>query len=270
MAAWARRRGGVRLFFYELLRFGIKQGWACLFGGLMLGLLLVTHLWYPKDGLLARYDVLVLGGIAIQIGMLVFRLETLEEAKIILVFHVIGTAMELFKTAVGSWVYPEPSLLRIMGVPLFSGFMYAAVGSYIARVWRLFDFSFTRHPPIWAVSLLALAAYGNFFADHYGLDIRFGLFAVAAWLFGRTWIHYRIWRQHRTMPLLVGLGLVAGFIWLAENMATFSHAWLYPQQVAAWVPVPLHKLGAWFLLMLISYVLVARIHGVRDYREARK
>jgi uncharacterized membrane protein YoaT (DUF817 family) len=33
-------------------------------------------------------------------------------------------------------------------VPLFTGFMYAAIGSYIARCWRLFDFRFTRHPPL--------------------------------------------------------------------------------------------------------------------------
>jgi len=52
----------------------------------------------------------------------------------------------LFKTSAGSWLYPEPSLLRIGGVPLFSGFMYAAVGSYIARVWRICDFRFTHYP----------------------------------------------------------------------------------------------------------------------------
>jgi len=38
--------------------------------------------------------------------------------------------------------------LRIMGVPLFSGFMYACVGSYMARVWRIFDFRFDRFPPL--------------------------------------------------------------------------------------------------------------------------
>jgi uncharacterized membrane protein YoaT (DUF817 family) len=265
IALWAKRRGRVTQFAYEFIRFGIKQGWACLFGGLMLALLLATHLWYPKDALLARYDLLVLGAIAIQAGMLVFRLETLSEAKVILAFHVIGTAMEIFKTSVGSWSYPEPGMLRIEGVPLFSGFMYAAVGSYIARVWRLFDFEYTRHPPLWAVSLLALAIYANFFAHHYVADGRAVLFAAAAVLFGRTWIYYRIWKRHRSMPLFLGLGLVAAFIWIAENVATFAHAWTYPSQAAMWVPVPLSKLGAWFLLMMISYVLVALVQGVREH-----
>jgi len=82
--------------------------------------------------------------ILIQLLMLLFKLETWEEARIILIFHIVGTVMEIFKTHMGSWIYPEPSVLRIMGVPLFSGFMYACVGSYIARVWRIFDFRFDR------------------------------------------------------------------------------------------------------------------------------
>ena len=100
-------------------------------------------------------------------AMLAFKLETWEEAKVIVIFHVVGTAMEVFKTSVGSWIYPEVSILRIGGVPLFTGFMYAAIGSYIARAWRLFDFRFTHHPPLWALVLLALAIYVNFFAHHY-------------------------------------------------------------------------------------------------------
>jgi uncharacterized membrane protein YoaT (DUF817 family) len=260
---WAGRQGNLIRFGYEFLRFGIKQGWACLFGGMMLALLVATHFWYPEHAILSRYDFLVAGAVAIQAGMLIFRLETLEEAKVILAFHAIGTAMEIFKTAHGSWAYPETGFIRIAGVPLFSGFMYAAVGSYIARVWRLFDFEFTHHPPLWAVSALALAIYVNFFAHHYLPDLRPVLFLAAAVLFGRTSIYYRVWKCHRRMPLLLGLGLVALFIWFAENIATFSRAWSYPHQAKVWTLVPLTKLGAWFLLMLISYVLVALVQGIR-------
>jgi Uncharacterized integral membrane protein len=95
---------------------------------------------------------------------------------VILLFHAVGTAMELFKTATGSWTYPEPSLLRLGGVPLFSGFMYGSIGSYIARAWRLFDFRFIRHPPLRATLALAAAIYLNFFADHYLPDARVLLF----------------------------------------------------------------------------------------------
>ena len=48
---------------YEFVRFGLKQGWACLFGALMLALLLGTHVFYPKGAWLARYDFLVLAAV---------------------------------------------------------------------------------------------------------------------------------------------------------------------------------------------------------------
>lgn len=255
---------GWTLALYEFALFGFKQGWACLFGGLMLALLIATHLWYPADGAISRYDFLTLAAIAIQAGMLLFRLETLEEARVILAFHIVGTVMELFKTANGSWIYPEPSVLRIGDVPMFSGFMYAAVGSYIARVWRIFDFRFTDYPPARTTWVLATAIYINFFANHWLPDIRIALFAVTGLLFWRTRVWFRPHRAHRWMPLLVGWLLVALFIWAAENIGTFSRAWLYPGQETGWQMVSLSKLGSWYLLMIISFVLVAAVHRRSD------
>ncbi len=270
---WIATRAAQRIWtqaLYEFVRFGVKQAWACLFGALMLGLLIATHLWYPAGAAIARYDALVLCALVIQVAMLRFGLETWDEAKVILVFHVVGTAMEIFKTSVGSWAYPEPSVMRIAGVPLFSGFMYAAVGSYLARVWRLFDFRFTRHPPLWALVVLSAGIYANFFAHHYVVDVRLALFAGAAVAFGPALVHFRVWRTHRTMPLLLGLVLVALFIWFAENIGTFARAWAYPHQIGGWQPVSIGKLGAWFLLMIISYTLVALVQGVVRYeRPAR-
>ncbi|WP_435521403.1 DUF817 domain-containing protein [Altererythrobacter litoralis] len=254
---------GWRLWLYEFLLFGFKQAWACLFGALLLALLLGTHLLYPDDAVLHRYDFLTLSALAIQAGMLAFRLETWEEAKLILVFHVVGTVMELFKTAAGSWTYPEASVLHVGAVPLFSGFMYASVGSYIARVWRIFDFRFSHYPPRWTTWLLAAAIYVNFFAHHWTVDIRLALFALTALLFWHTRIHFRNFRLHRWMPLLLGFGLVALFIWLAENIATFANAWNYPGQEDGWEPVSIAKLGSWYLLMLISFVLVELVQPVR-------
>ena len=254
---------GWRLWLYEFLLFGFKQGWACLFGGLLLALLLGTHLFYPESAALHRYDFLTLAAIAIQAGMLAFRLETWREARVILIFHVVGTVMELFKTQAGSWTYPEASVLHIGAVPLFSGFMYAAVGSYIARVWRIFDFRFSHYPPAWITWLLAAAIYANFFTHHFTIDIRWGLFAATAAIFWRTRVHFRNWRTHRWMPLLVGFGLVALFLWFAENIATFANAWNYPGQENEWRMVSLAKYGSWYLLMLISFVLVTLVQPVR-------
>ena len=95
--------------------------------------------------------------------------------------------MEIFKTAQGSWIYPEDNFLRIGGVPLFAGFMYACVGSYIARATRLFELRYINYPPLWTTWLLALLAYVNFFTHHYTIDIRLGLFAFSALIFGRAW-----------------------------------------------------------------------------------
>ena len=257
--------GGWRSWLYELLLFGLKQGWACLFGGLMLALVLGTHLLYPADADLPRYDFLTIAALLIQLAMLRFRLETLDEAKVILAFHVAGTVMELFKTAMGSWEYPEASYLRIGGVPLFSGFMYASVGSYIARIWRIFDIRFTRYPPLWATALLAAAIYVNFFAHHWLPDMRLALLGATVLLFGRSLFWFRAFRAYRPMPVLLGFFLVAAFIWLAENVGSFSNAWIYPSQRHGWVMVPPTKLVAWYLLMIISVVLVSLIQRPQPF-----
>jgi uncharacterized membrane protein YoaT (DUF817 family) len=256
---WAHSRGRGAVALHELLCFGVKQASACLFGGSMVLLLGLSWAFYPSHAVLARYDFLTLAALAIQCALIASRMETIEEAKVILLFHLVGTAMEVFKTSVGSWVYPEPSLLRIGGVPLFSGFMYASVGSYIARAWRLFDFRFKRHPAFVRTAWLAAAIYANFFTHHFLPDMRYLLFAATALLFGRTWVYFRIRHVHRRMPLLLGFVLVALFIWFAENIGTFTAAWRYPMQHHGWQMVPLSKLGAWFLLMIISYVMVSAV-----------
>ena len=70
------------------------------------------------------------------------------------------------------------------------------------------------------------------------------------------------------MPLLLGLVLVALFIWFAENIGTFTAAWVYPNQKEGWRMVGLAKLGSWFLLMIISYVLVASVAMRAEVRRS--
>jgi uncharacterized membrane protein YoaT (DUF817 family) len=255
---------------YEFIRFGMKQAWACLFGGAVVFLLIATYLVYPKDAFLSRYDFLFLSMVALQVFLLATKLETLDEAKVILIYHVVGTIMEIFKTSVGSWIYPEPSIFRIGGVPLFTGFMYACIGSYLCRAWRLFDFRFTHHPPVWALVVLSLAIYVNFFAHHYVIDLRLVLFAAAALLFGRTMVYFKVWRVYRSMPLLLGLALVALFIWFTENIGTFTRTWIYPSQLHGWSMVSFAKLGSWFLLLIISYTLVTLINRPMPFTAQAK
>lgn len=263
-AALARLpRTGIAGGFVEFIVFGLKQGWACLFGGLMVGLLVLSAVFWPEDAPLARYDFLFLSAIAIQAAMLAGKLETWREARVILIFHLTGTAMELFKTGAGSWNYPEAAFFRLNGVPLFSGFMYAAVGSYLARVTRVFDIRLERWPNIWASVALAAAIYINFFTHHFIIDMRYLLFAATAVLFLRTTMWFRVYLHWRRMPILLAFLLVTVFIWLAENIGTLTRTWLYPFQNAEWAPVGLDKFGSWFLLMIISVVLVTLVHPPR-------
>lgn len=247
----------------EFLAFGLKQAWACIFGGALLAVIFAARFWYPDDAALARNDFLTLAAVGIQIVMIATRLETFRELRVIVLFHIVGTVMEIFKTDVGSWMYEGEGLLRIAGVPLFSGFMYAAVGSYLVRVYRLFDLRFTRYPPVWATAILAAAIYANFFTHHVIWDLRWVLLAAVVVLFARTWMHVRIFRRTLRMPVLLAFLLVALFIWFAENIGTLSEAWSYPDQVDGWQLVSIAKLGSWFLLMIISVVLVTWVYPPR-------
>jgi uncharacterized membrane protein YoaT (DUF817 family) len=257
-------RTAARRFLWEFFLFGFKEGWACLFGGTLLALLLLTKWLWPAGAPLARYDFLFLAALGIQAMLLVLRMETVREAQIILIFHVIGTVMELFKTNAGSWTYPESSIFHIGHVPLFSGFMYASVGSYLARITRIFDLRYSRYPDRRLTALLALLIYVNFFAHHYLPDIRVLLFLLTAVAFGRSWVYYRPYRQWRRMPLLLGFALIALFIWAAENIGTFTTVWLYPHQADGWELVRFGKYGSWFLLMIISFILVSIVNPPRS------
>jgi len=251
----------------DLAHLAGKQASACVFGLIILALILLSKSIWQPDWQLARYDFLFLSALAVQLALLYGRLESVEEAKMILVFHVVGTVMELFKTHMGSWVYPEPNLFRIAGVPLFSGFMYAAVGSYLARATRIFDLQFRHHPPLWQGALLAIAIYANFFGHHYTTDYRLWLFAAVILMFRRTQLYYQLQpnKPYRRIPLLLVFLGIALLIWLAENIATFAHIWQYPHQRDHWRPVTLAKYGSWFLLMIISYILTTIVHRPKDW-----
>lgn len=236
--------------------FVIKQAWSSIFGCVLVFALIfttfVTLPWLP------RYDWLFIIAVLTQLVLVITRLEQPKEVLTIIVFHLTGLGMELFKTsaAVGSWSYPGEAHVRLLTVPLFSGFMYAAVGSYIARSWRVLHLRFTNYPNRWLTVLLALGIYVNFFSHHYIWDFRWVLYAATFILYFRTVVSYRILKNTHRMPLLAGFGLIATMIWLAENIGTITRVWLYPSQVTEWHMVSLHKIGSWFLLMIISFILV--------------
>ncbi|MEO5568790.1 MAG: DUF817 domain-containing protein [Gemmatimonadaceae bacterium] len=248
----------------EFLAFGLKNARACLFAGSFF----VAVFAVPRSGLfgIPRYDLLLLIAIAIQAAMVFTRLETVDELKAISLFHVIGFALEVFKTssAIKSWSYPDFAYTKIFGVPLFSGFMYAAVGSYIIQAWRLFDLRIRHHPPYWMAAIVAVLIYANFFTHHFIGDYRWYLAAAALGLYARTTVIFRPLDRERTMPLVLSFILIGFFIWLAENISTFFGIWRYPEQLGAWTAVHFGKWSSWSLLVIMTITIVANLKHIKE------
>jgi uncharacterized membrane protein YoaT (DUF817 family) len=244
---------------HELLVFALKQAAACIFAASFLILLAVSS-QVAIPGLL-RYDFLFLGALAIQALLIATRLESWREVAVLSMFHALGMGLELFKTSPGvaSWSYPEAAYFRLATVPLYSGFMYAAVASYMMQSWRLLRLRLTHMPPLWASVLLSTLIYGNFFANHYLPDQRWWLAAGVLCAFGRTQVHFTVTHVERRMPLVLSFVLIAAFIWIAENLATFFGGWVYPAQAQKWAIVGPHKISSWMLLVIVSFLIVANL-----------
>jgi len=243
----------------ELIMFVLKLAWASLFGGLLLAGLIFTDWAWDGSEAIHRYDVLFVYALALQALFLALKLESWDEARVIVLFHLTGTAMEFFKVQAGSWTYPEPGTIMILGVPLFSGFMYASVGSFMARAIRLFDMRFAPFPPFWWTVVLAVAIYVNFFAHHFLPDARLALFAATALVYWRTWVWFDIGETTYRMPFVMAGVLTAFFMWIAENIGTRTNTWLYPGQ-EEWHWVSLQKMGSWYLLIFVSFTTVSLVY----------
>ncbi|HDV7289082.1 DUF817 domain-containing protein [Pasteurella multocida] len=254
---------GIKRFGIEFLFFGLKEIRACLFAGLFFIAMFIT----PKAGFLGlpRYDVLLIFAILLQVIMFYTKFETLDEIKSITLFHLIGFALELFKTSssIQSWSYPDFAYSKIYGVPLFTGFMYAAVGSYIIQAWRLFDLKIKSHPPYFLSTLTEILIYLNFFTHHYIGDYRWYLAVFALGLYARTIVYFTPYDKPRKMPLLFAFMLIGFFIWLAENMGTFIGIWRYPNQIGAWSMVHVSKWSAWALLVIMTFTIVANLKHIK-------
>ncbi|MCA0157367.1 DUF817 domain-containing protein [Tsukamurella sp. M9C] len=244
-------------FLGQLLRFAWIELQCCAFAiAVFVGLAGSALIWSRWDPPLARYDALLLYVIAVQVLFVATKRESWRELGVVCAFHLAGFALEVFKVAVGSWEYPDAALTKIAGVPLYAGFMYAAVGSYVCQAFRRFDLTVSRYRT-GAVLVLALAAYANFFTHHFLPDLR----VVIALGFLVVTVRSRVWftvgAQRYWMPLPLSFVLIGFFLWIAENLATFLGAWRYPDQGEAWRMVHAGKFGSWVLLVSLSFVLVS-------------
>ncbi|MFP7492204.1 DUF817 domain-containing protein [Terribacillus saccharophilus] len=250
---------------YQLVHFGWQQSMACSFPVVIFAALALTQ-FIPLP-LLPRYDWLLIICLTMQIIMLRTGLETRDEVKVITLFHLIGLCLELFKVHMGSWSYPEEGYSKIFGVPLYSGFMYASVASYLCQAWRRLQVDLIQWPPFTAAVPLAAVIYLNFFTHHFWLDIRWILSGLVLVVFWKTWVIYKVNGKCYRMPLALSFFLIGFFIWIAENIATYFKAWQYPNQAGAWSLVHLGKVSSWLLLVIVSFLIVATL---KLYKEKRR
>lgn len=239
----------------RLVQFAWIEVQSCLFAIAVFAGLLVTYL-VPLP--VATYDALLLWCIAVTLAFRALGIETWREVGVILVFHLLGLGLELFKVHVGSWSYPGDAVTKVAGVPLFSGFMYAAVGSYICQAWRRFDLRVTHYPAA-ATTVVAVGIYANFFTHHAWIDLRVPLAVAGLIVLRRTAVYFTVGRERYRMPLALSFVLIGLFLWIAENAATYLGAWRYPEQMDVWESVHTSKIGAWALLVTMSFVLVATV-----------
>jgi uncharacterized membrane protein YoaT (DUF817 family) len=243
----------------QLFRFAWLELQSCAFAiAVFVGLGVSSAIWAHADLPFARYDALLVYVIIIQVVFMLMKLETWRELAVICAFHLIGLALEIFKVSVGSWAYPEPGVLKVGNVPLYAGFMYAAVGSYICQAFRRLDLRVTRYHWL-PVGVLAVAAYANFYTHQWIVDLRIPIaagFVIALW---RSRVYFTVGRSRYWMPLSLSFVLIGFFLWLAENAGTLLGAWRYPNQELDWHMVHTGKLGSWALLVSLSFVLVAAV-----------
>jgi uncharacterized membrane protein YoaT (DUF817 family) len=247
--------------FREWLFFTWKQALCCIFPVIIFATLAVSKM--VQVPFLDRYDLILVVCILAQ-GMLLYsKMESKDELKVIMLFHLIGLGLEWFKVNMGSWSYPEEGWTKIWGVPLYSGFMYSSVASYVCQAWKRFDLRLVHWPGRTISTLLAVMIYLNFFTHHYIYDVRWFLILGLFMVFVRSKIAFTITNQPYRMPTLLSFALIAIFIWFAENISTFLGAWTYPDQKDYWQMVHWGKISSWFLLVIISMIIVAELKQVK-------
>jgi uncharacterized membrane protein YoaT (DUF817 family) len=242
----------VRAWGKDLLWFGWQEALSCVFAAGIFGGLIATR--YLDVGI-PRYDVMLIWCLLLQITMVATKLETMDELKVICLFHFVGLCLEMFKVHIGSWSYPDAGYARIGGVPLYSGFMYAAIASYMCQAWRRVKLE-VDHVPMTPTMITAVLIYANFYTNHWLPDMRYPLVVVALILLRRSWIRFTVRSSVYRMHLSVAFLLIGFFIWLAENIGTFIGAWRYPNQEAGWHVVHGSKVGSWAILVIFSFMLI--------------
>jgi uncharacterized membrane protein YoaT (DUF817 family) len=250
-----------------LFKFAKIQAMCCIFPLAVFSILAITsviHIPY-----IPRYDLIFILLLLVQILMVKLKLETTEELKIICLFHILGLLLEIFKVNIShSWAYPEASYLKIFNVPFYSGFMYASVGSYVVQAWKKLKLNVEHWPSLGLSFTLSFVLYLNFFTNYFIYDFRYFIILAIIVVFWRAQFIFSIDESttHK-MKALLSFSLIGFFIYIAENIASFFNAYRYPNQAEAWHLVGFGKMSSWFLLVIVSIVLVVNLKQVKGRKQ---
>ena len=199
-------------WFRELLAFGYKNAISCISPVFIFGMLAISRMFDPS--ILPRYDFLLMVCVLAQIILFLSGIESKREVAVIFIFHGLGVLLEWHKVNVGSWSYPEEAYTKFFGVPLYSGFMYSSVASYICRAWDNFDLKIVQ----WPHSALAISVgaiiYLNFFTNAFMMDVRWHIIPALCAIFWKTKVEFNSNGVIRQMPMLLSFVLSGFFIWL--------------------------------------------------------
>lgn len=253
-------------FLQEWIAFTWRHLQACILPAFIFCMLILSRIVDVR--FLPRYDFLLVACISMQVFMYFTKLESGRELLVITMFHLLGITLEIFKVKMGSWSYPEFSFTKLMGVPLYSGFMYASVGSYVCQAWKRFDIQLEHWPGMTVAVLISMGIYLNFFTHHYIYDMRWVMTLLLVIVFWKTRIVFNTSHYvRRKMPMVLTFFLIGFFIWVAENLATYLGAWKYASQHEGWRMVSLGKISSWFLLVVLSIVIVVHLKLVSGYKR---
>ena len=235
-----------------------------MFGAVFVVAILASAALWNADWAVARTDALFVFGVLGLVAMFALGWNALGDALPIGAVFLAGVVLEWQRTGAGAWAYEAGGVLQFGQKPLFVGFMYAAVGSYIIRSLRLKALMVTGMPAIWIGLGAGAVIYGSYFLSLPSWVRPLLLtFVVIVFSGARVRSPSGSW-----LYVPVALAMAAVLLWVAENVGTFTGTWSYPGQ-GAYEFVSLSKIGAWFLLLNVCFLLVIYL-GPGDLRRHRE
>jgi uncharacterized membrane protein YoaT (DUF817 family) len=253
----------LRSLAWEVLGFGLKEARPWLFPALLVIVLFLSG--YVTLGL-ARYGLIFLAAVAIQVALVAFRTESRDEVL-----------------ALGAWSWscsrripllacgatPRRGSWRSATCHSTPVFMYRSVASYMCQAWKVMDLRLCGVPSCWLSVPLSVAIYLNFFTQDFLPDPRWVLALGVLAGYWRTKVQFTTTRR-RSIPLVLAFGLMGFFVYAAENVSTYLGAWAYPDQLSSWNPVALAKISSRTLLAIVSFAIVADLKHARAGRRERR